>query len=388
MQAIVVGAGLGGLACALALRRHGVDVTVVEKSREPGGRARSPALAIQGGGALALNSGPRAVYRGGPLDRLLRAHDIVPTGFSPSTRGVLGVLAGGLVPIPGNAASLLSNAWLSARAKREIGLALARLTVGALDAREHETVARWTERHARDPHARALIQTLIRVSTYDADPLQPAATALAQTRRGIAHGVTYVDGGWASLANALVAAAEARGVRFVAGRVARIERQRAHLVDGSALEGSVVVAAGLATPELTGARIVKETAVSCLDLALDALPHPDRRVTLGLDVPLYLSVHTRADDPGPLRVHAMSYAPCARADLEALLDLVQPGWRDRVLASRFLPHMIVSRALDVSTVDVPLVHDSGPALLADGVVECAERVASQLSEKFGMMRAA
>jgi phytoene desaturase len=38
-RVVVVGAGIGGLATALRLRRHGFDVTVVEKQSRPGGRA-------------------------------------------------------------------------------------------------------------------------------------------------------------------------------------------------------------------------------------------------------------------------------------------------------------------------------------------------------------
>src|SRR5688500_12498483 len=38
---IVIGAGMAGLSCAIALHRRGVDVTVLEASDGVGGRARS-----------------------------------------------------------------------------------------------------------------------------------------------------------------------------------------------------------------------------------------------------------------------------------------------------------------------------------------------------------
>ena len=38
-RAVVVGAGLGGLAAALRLRALGLEVTVVERGPAPGGRA-------------------------------------------------------------------------------------------------------------------------------------------------------------------------------------------------------------------------------------------------------------------------------------------------------------------------------------------------------------
>jgi len=41
MKIAVLGAGLSGLACALALQEGGHDVTVYEKESQPGGLARS-----------------------------------------------------------------------------------------------------------------------------------------------------------------------------------------------------------------------------------------------------------------------------------------------------------------------------------------------------------
>ncbi len=52
-SAVVVGAGISGVACAQVLRAGGVDVTVLDRGRRPGGRLgeRSVQLAAEGGGA-------------------------------------------------------------------------------------------------------------------------------------------------------------------------------------------------------------------------------------------------------------------------------------------------------------------------------------------------
>ena len=90
-----------------------------------------------------------------------------------------------------------------------------------------------------------------------------------------------------------------------------------------------------------------------LDLGLRRLPRPGVLVALGVDVPLYFSVHSasaRLAPEGGALVHAMKYlrddAPVDVAgvgrELEGLMDLVQPGWREEVVYRRFTPSFVVS----------------------------------------------
>jgi phytoene dehydrogenase-like protein len=98
--------------------------------------------------------------------------------------------------------------------------------------------------------------------------------------------------------------------------------------------------------------------MATLDLALSRLPRPAHRFVLGIDRPVYLSVHSAvaklAPDGGAL-LHVGKYlsgdevAPdLDRAELEVLLDLVQPGWRDVVVHSEYLPRMVVAERLDLA----------------------------------------
>lgn len=43
-RVVIVGAGLSGAACAVTLREHGIETTVIERGRAPGGRMAAPSL--------------------------------------------------------------------------------------------------------------------------------------------------------------------------------------------------------------------------------------------------------------------------------------------------------------------------------------------------------
>src|SRR5262249_55842397 len=95
---------------------------------------------------------------------------------------------------------------------------------------------------------------------------------------------------------------------------------------------------------------------ACLDIALSTLPRPRATFALGIDAPLYLSVHSAVAQLAPAgaaTIHVAKYldpdtvtdAKDDERQLEAHLDLVQPGWRDVVVERRSLPSMTVYHAL-------------------------------------------
>ena len=92
---------------------------------------------------------------------------------------------------------------------------------------------------------------------------------------------------------------------------------------------------------------------ACLDLALSRLPRKNALVALGVDRPLYLSVHSAvarlAPEGGALVQLAKYLVPGdegdAEAELGALMDQVQPGFRDVLVERRFMPALVVSNAL-------------------------------------------
>jgi phytoene dehydrogenase-like protein len=94
--------------------------------------------------------------------------------------------------------------------------------------------------------------------------------------------------------------------------------------------------------------------IATLDVALRSLPKPDATVLYGVDTPVYFSVHSAVAALAPsggATIHVSKYLrprETAGADveheLEALMDAMQPGWRDRLAFKQYLPSLTVSHA--------------------------------------------
>ncbi len=362
---VVVGGGLTGLAAATFVARQGRPVLLLEQSDEPGGRARSR---VKDG--FIFNLGGHALYRG--AQEVLSELGVAYRGGTPAASG-FAVADGKMYQLPAGPLSIFTTGLLGWRAKLELaGLfgALPRMDLGPL---QNRTVADWLETGVRQPDLRRLVRALLRLATYADDPeRQSAGAALAQLRSAVAHGVLYVDGGWQSLVDGLRRSAQEAGAEVRTGaRVVRVEHDEAVrgvcLADGTSCPASaVIVAAGpAAVCALAGgdetvleqwAAAAVPVKAACLDVALRRLPRPGGRFALGIDRPLYLSVHSAVAKLAPAGgavIHTIKYlgpspAPDPKADeqeLEGLLDLVQPGWRDALVERRFLPGMTVANAL-------------------------------------------
>jgi phytoene dehydrogenase-like protein len=351
---VVVGAGLAGLIAAVEAARAGAEVTVLDGAGYLGGRAHTTCA-----DGFARNLGPHAVYRRGELARTLRR---------------LGVAIPGAVP-------RLDKARLRLRGEVVGGARLARLSLPLprLLARRPDpgaTVTAWLDGAGLTDDQRAVVQAGIRTATYvHAPDVQDAVSAHAQLRRGAA-GVTYVHGGWSTLVDGVsaeVANAGGRVRRSAAVRTVHHDRDGVHSValsDGSELPADGVVVAvggprdaarllaGDLAAELAG-REDLPARMATLDVTLDRAPRRWPAQVFGDgDDPRYWLVQSRfahiAPEDGDV-VHVARYlAPGeradahTRADLEALFDEVQPGWRARVRDARFLPNMTVVHALPLA----------------------------------------
>ncbi len=336
--AIVVGGGPAGLVAAGRLAEGGVATTLLEASAKLGGRAASERLE-----GFDLNQGPHALYVGGPAMRELRTMGIDLPRWNPTSHRSVFLRGGKPARLPGG--SLALGRWLISVARSQPE-DLCRLSV-----------AEWLQRTLRSERARASAGALVRVATFVADhDALSADVAAAQLRIGLFPGVRYLRGGWQSLVDALAARAEREGatVRTGAG-VRAVDRATDGWVvtlDEETLHAEVlVIAAGGpdAVAKLLGDRSPPAPGpaaeLSVLDLGLRSLPRGGRRFALGIDAPTYLSRHSPPDHRGGVLLSLASYARQPRAELEAMADAVQPGWRKRATLQRFLPRMVAVSAI-------------------------------------------
>ncbi|HRQ41129.1 MAG TPA: FAD-dependent oxidoreductase [Chloroflexota bacterium] len=357
----VIGGGLAGLTAAATLARAGKSVLLLEKARHIGGRALS-----QQRGDYTFNLGPHALYIGGGASDILAELGVAWTGHKPNLRGSA-VYQNRLVPMPGTPQDLLATDWLTLAEKAAMMRLLWRMTHTPPESVAGISLADWVNGQTRSEPLRRFLHLLARTSTYaNAPELSSAGIFLRQFQLAYRHNVRYLDGGWQTLVDGLYAAAQTAGVIIHTGaRVMSVHEHLTHatifLADGQNIQATAVI---LAVDPQTASQLLPEheqlkqwaaTAVpvraACLDVVLRHVPQPDRRYVLGLDQPLYFSNHSAVARFGPdggSVIHVAKYLPPGpsdaaqdEAELEAMLDLVQPGWRAELIERRFLPHMTV-----------------------------------------------
>ena len=316
------------------------------------------------GDGFHLNLGPHALYRKGHAERVLAELGVPVTGERPATEGVL-IRDGVAHALPAGPGSLLSTGALRMGQRVALGVALSRL-LACKASGLGGSAAEYLDSLTGDPDVRAVMEATLRVATYANCPDQLAASvAVAQVQSAVKHGVTYLHGGWQCLVDGLAAVARAAGAELRTGQKVTALVDGGVQVDGQVFAAEHVV---LAVPMQVAKTLLGDRApaamatmgppvrAACLDLALRRLPREKPTLALGFDEPLYISVHTAVAQlapPGGAVVHAALYLPPGharrpaddRAVLEEALDGLQPGWRDEVVAQRFLPRMLVVPAL-------------------------------------------
>jgi phytoene dehydrogenase-like protein len=337
-RVLVVGAGLSGLSAACLLARAGCAVTVFDKGH-PGGRARTTTHH-----GAHLNLGPHALYRRSFGARILDQLG-VPRPGAKVNGGAQLLWQGHPSDLPASPVALLGSPLLQ-DARWAFGRTLATLTMRPRP--PGQSAADWVQELPTDA-SRAMFAGLIRLSTYACELEHLSAEAARQQLALVTWGVDYVDGGWATLVQGLVAAAERAGVRIERGAVQSVSGGQVTLGDQVHTADAVLVATPPAAfSRLTGHPVVHRPVNACvLDVVVRGdLGTPD--VVLDLDAPRYASVHSRVADLAPDGtevVHVARYLrqgeTGVRSELEDWMSQVYPGWRAKVLHARFAPSLQV-----------------------------------------------
>ena len=372
---VVIGGGVAGLAAATLIARSSRTVRLFEQSHALGGRAQTKQQ-----DRFYLNLGPHALYRGGRGIEVLRELGVEPRGRVPSVSGAFAIKDGVKHTFPAGAVSLLTTSLFGLSAKLEAARLLASL--GRIDADRFMDVSvrEWLDRTLSHSEVKDFVLAAFRVATYtNAPDLMSAGTAIEQLKKAFDTSVLYLDGGWQTLAEGLREVAAREGVGIETGaRVEAVTRSATGAVEGVRLaDGRVIQAstAVIASSPSAAVRLVEgadQTSLAqwsdqaipvraaCLDVALSRLPNLKSTFALGIDRPLYLSVHSataRLAPEGRALIQIAKYLPPDHHDsaeevegeLEGLLDLVQPGWREAVVYRRFLPDMIVMNAMPLAS---------------------------------------
>lgn len=353
---------MAGLAAAGYLGRAGCAVTLLDRAPALGGRAITDRK-----DGFALNRGIHALYTGGPASQVLRELRVTYAAGVP--KQIVAVDARGVHPLPASAQGLLRTSLLDGRDKRELLGLFVRLPLVRAERHARESAAAWIASVARRPRVRQLLSAFGRVFAYSsALDLVSADVLISKLQLTASHPIHYVEGGWQTLVDGL------RDVAVRAGAEIRTGERVEHLIvrDGRALgvrlaNGQDLVAEHilLALPADEVARLLGTPApqagyVACLDVALSQLPSSENPVVFDLEQPRFMTVQsqfTQLAPAGGAVVHLFKQGDPRvaadphqdRADLEAVLDRFQPGWRDVVVEARFLPRMPATSLLPLAS---------------------------------------
>jgi phytoene dehydrogenase-like protein len=386
---VVVGGGLAGLTAAIELADAGSAVILCEQSQHLGGRA---ATHHQQG--YAMNIGPHGFYRAGVMRQQFDAWGIPYSGQVPFTRGQAFLIANGQMHrFATSPMNLLESSAFSPQGKVSAGQVLGELQKTAPASVRGQSMGAWIQSHAGTEEAVRLITALVRLTCYAADlDRLDAGAVIEQIQLGFSQSVLYLDGGWETLVAGLEHKAKSIGVEIRAGwSLTRVEPGAVESRSGERItvDGIVLTIPPKEVERVTGVLLAEVTTAraACLDLGLRRLPDGAASFALGLDMPVYFSVHSLyarglAPEGGALVQIAKFLdrnASGSRDELESVADLVMHGWRNEVEASRFLAEMTVVHAIpeagsgrpDVDTLELPGVMIAGDWVGPEGMLSDA-----------------
>ncbi|WP_318243566.1 phytoene desaturase family protein [Fictibacillus norfolkensis] len=354
---VVIGGGLTGLTGAVYLSKAGKSVLVIEKERQLGGLARTTKV----NGAY-FNLGPHAMYEGGAALEILRDLECVPRGGYASKKGMSGIYGNQVIHVPKNLSLEESQEWMKV---------MGTLSEVKTDSLYSVSIREWAEKNIDYERVRDLFYAMCRQWSYCMDLSEISSGFVIEQGKLAAKGVRYVEGGWQKVVNDLRKKAEHFGATISTGIRAEQIHLKEDAVKGVILSNEKFVQANSVITAIGPTELCelvqgyehmsigkwKEMSHplygSCLDVALRKVPDPTCVFALSLDEPFYFSNHSvsvQLSDDGSHVLHVMKYngsnnlseVEMDERRLRELLNLLQPGWENEVVAVRFLPNQLIA----------------------------------------------
>ncbi|MGZ4122854.1 MAG: phytoene desaturase family protein [Tumebacillaceae bacterium] len=421
----VIGGGVAGLTAAAFLAKQGLRTLVLEQSSRWGGRGATD----EKEGCL-FNIGPHALYNNGHGCKILQELGLDPDAGDVVLGGRL-VTQSGVHALPVSALELLKSTAFSLREKIELARVLTKVSKAVPEECMQLTLEEWVNQNARHENVRKFLYAMFRLGSYSNAPTRVSAGTCLRQFQIAGGGVRYLHGGWQPMVDSLADAARSAGAEMRTNqKVVSISgthpAMKVELADGVEIVTQYVVAAidPQVTHQLTGKVPHSHLATLCeglmpvlgaaLDVSLCRLPDPSTNFALHLDRPYYYSNHSNVArltrDESHVVLHIFKYlspdeTPDSgrdRAELEGFLDMLQPGWKNELIASRYVPRIAVTNGLhtvervrsnveEIAVPDIPglfLAGDwtMGGAMLADAAFTSGKEAAQRILTAIGNRR--
>ncbi|RIX50080.1 FAD-dependent oxidoreductase [Paenibacillus nanensis] len=361
VDVVVVGGGIAGLTAAIYAAKAGKQTVVIEKQNRLGGRA----VSNKKKGAY-FNLGAHALYQGDAY-ATFRELGLTLQGKQPSAFAY-GIWKGKLSTLPSDMKSLFTTPLLSWKGKMEFASCLMKLSKADTRQFDRISVREWVEGNLRDPMVRHIFYSLLRTASFVVGPDLPAAGPALRQLQNALKGALYLDRGWGELIEELHKKASGLGVRFLTNTKVSSIDIRGGIVrqvlceDGAQIDTHYVILATAPSiahklvpfAEKTALHTWKEQAIevtaACLDVALKRLSKPKQQFAYGIDQTVFLTNQSRAahlSDDGAQVISLIKYQGKDTdpdkdlQELEGVLDLMQPGWREELTVKQYLPKITV-----------------------------------------------
>ena len=414
---VIVGGGLAGYVASNYLSNKNLSILILEKGNKVGGRARTDKMNKD-----YFNLGPHAIYKKGKTSEVLEELGIELNGGTPKLGGVL-TQNKKEYTAPLNPVGLLSTSLLNWKEKFEWMSILSKLPKVDPQTLATQTFQQWVEQNVHSPNVQSLLYVLGRLSTYSHSPEKVSAKVIVTHIKIALGGVLYLHGGWQSVIDQLHNKAVITGVQVKTHtsvkQMKRTEQDciKITLSNNEEITSKYVISTIgpleltnlLETPESVNPMLSSLTPIkgASLDISLSRLPQPNKLFALDIHEPLYYSVHStaaRLSENGHHSVlHVFKYyhpddEPIhvnVRNELEQFLETLQPGWKDYVVDSRFLPNLIVNQRLPLvgheqhfnrSETNIPGLYLAGDwtspdYILSEGAVFSGKQAAEEIIQK-------